>query len=212
MNHPTTAIVGSGNLARALVERLKEAEWPIQWICSRNRDSGSRLAKSCGAAFYAPDQIPADAGVTLLLLCVPDDQIGSCASLFRGYAETLVHMAGSVDISELGTEHAAVLWPVMTFTRNSTVDWSHVPLLWEAASEKSKVGILALADTLGGETTKVNSENRRRMHLAAVFANNFTNACIAAAQELAKQAKCSPDLLDTLILQTWPRCTETRPG
>ena len=137
MNHPTTAIVGSGNLARALVERLKEAEWPIQWICSRNRDSGSRLAKSCGASFYAPDRIPPDARVTLLLLCVPDDQIATCASLFRAYGETLVHTSGSVDISELGTEHAAVLWPVMTFTRNCTVDWAHVPLLWEAASEKS---------------------------------------------------------------------------
>lgn len=203
MKHQTTAIVGSGNLARALVERLKEEKWPIQWICSRNSESGNRLAKSCNAAFYTPNQVPGDASVSLLLLCVPDDQIASAAVRFRNQAETLVHWSGSVDISALGTEHAAVLWPVMTFSRNSNADWSHIPLLWEAASPKSAEAVFELAQALGGETTEVNSENRRRMHLAAVFANNFTNACIAAAQELARQAHCAPDLLDSLILQTF---------
>jgi len=202
MKHPTTAIVGSGNIARALVEKLKEEKWPVAWICARNRENGSRLAKSCGAAFYPPDQVPPGAGVSLLLLCVPDDQIASCASSFRNDAETLVHMSGSVDISVLGTKHAAVLWPLMTFAWNGTVDWSHIPLLWEASSEKSTGAVLELAQALGGVTTELNSENRRRLHLAAVFANNFTNACIAAAQELARQANCAPDLLDSLILQT----------
>jgi predicted short-subunit dehydrogenase-like oxidoreductase (DUF2520 family) len=209
MKSPTIAIIGSGNMASALLEQLKEQRWPIRWICSRNETSGKQLANDAGVPFFSPEQIPDDAHVAMILLCVPDDQIASCARAFKKHAETLVHFSGSVDITALETPHAGVIWPVMSFNAFRSYIWKQTPLLWEANSEEATMSVKQFIEALGGPGFMVNSENRRLMHLAAVFANNFTNACIAAAQELAHKAQCPSNLLDSLILQTLMQAMHT---
>ncbi len=202
MKRPSTAIVGSGKLATALAQRIVSQQWPVQWILSRNQESGQVLANSCGASFSTLEQLPPEWKVDLVLLCVPDDQLGFLARHLQHHCDVLVHHSGTVDIAVLEGEHAAVLWPVMSFSHLVALNWPEIPLLWEAGNHAAAQVVLDLAKALGGPILAAGGADRRRMHLAAVFANNFTNACVTIAQQLAEQAQCPAETLNPLLRHT----------
>jgi len=208
MKRPSTAIVGSGKLATALAKRFLAQQWPVQWILSRNQESGQMLASTCGASYSTLEQLPLEWKVDVVLLCVPDDQLGFLAGQLRPHCEVLVHHSGTVEMAVLEGAQAAVLWPVMSFSHQLVLNWPEIPLLWEAGNDAAAQVVLDMAKALGGPVLAAGGADRRRMHLAAVFANNFTNACITIAQQLAEQAQCPAEILNPLIRQTLTQALE----
>lgn len=199
MTPPKTAILGSGKLATALAMRLLQQGWPVQFIVSRNRNSGQKLATACAARFLDAVHDKASLETELLLLCVPDDQIAPCAREFREQARLMIHLSGTVALDALACEQAAVLWPLMSFNNLQTLPWTEIPWFWEASHESAAAMVQLLVKTLGGNAVQATGTARRYMHLAAVFAQNFPNACISMAQELAVEAGCAPDTLNPII-------------
>jgi predicted short-subunit dehydrogenase-like oxidoreductase (DUF2520 family) len=196
---PKTAILGSGKLASALAQRLVAQAWPIQWIVSRNRERGKHLAESFRARFLDVADVQDSWNVELLLLCVPDDQIAPAARMFRKSAEVMIHMSGTVDIHALDHKQAAVLWPLMSFNDGQNIPWAEIPWFWEASQKTTEVLVQTLVKTLGGNAIHASGDARRMMHLAAVCAHNFSNACISMGQELALEAGCSPEALNPML-------------
>lgn len=210
MNRPSTVIIGSGNLARAIAQRLMEQKWPLRAVVSTNHDTGRALAGLCGAEFWDIQALPAHARVDLALLCVPDAHIEKVSAHCRTLASLLVHHAGTVSIDALGHGNSAVVWPVMSFSGDTQYNWALIPLLWEFRGEVQANAIFSdYLKALGGPAREIDETSRRRMHLAAVFANNYTNACIGMAQQLANQADCSPDILNPLIAETFRKVMHT---
>jgi predicted short-subunit dehydrogenase-like oxidoreductase (DUF2520 family) len=199
MTLPKTAILGSGKLATALAQRLVAQAWPIQWVVSRNRERGMHLAEACQAQFMDVLDERDSWSAELLLLCIPDDQIAPAARMFRESAEVMIHMSGTVALHALEHDQAAVLWPLMSFNHVQTVPWADIPWFWEASHETAAAVVQKLVDTLGGNAIHAPDDTRRMMHLAAVYAHNFSNACISMAQELATEAGCSPETLNPML-------------
>ncbi|MEN9511109.1 MAG: hypothetical protein RLZZ370_928 [Bacteroidota bacterium] len=199
MTPPKTAILGSGKLATAVAQRLVAQGWPIHWIVSRNKESGQKLAEACQSQFVDASDHGHSWSAELLLLCVPDDQIAPSARMFKEHASCMIHLSGTVALDVLDCDKAAVMWPLMSFNQLLTVPWSEIPWFWEATHETATAAVHMLVKTLGGTAIQATETSRRYMHLAAVFAHNFSNACISMAQELAADAACSPDTLNPII-------------
>jgi predicted short-subunit dehydrogenase-like oxidoreductase (DUF2520 family) len=196
-------VVGSGNIAHHFAGKFLSLGYHVSTIISRNRQSGIALAGKLGAVYLEdPSQAPADAD--LFLLAVSDSAIGPVAAALPVTDGIVAHTSGSVDIAALGNiRNRAVLYPLQAFSASREVDFSQVPLLVEAGNEKSLAAIRGLALSMSGKVFDATSEERRYLHMSAVFAANFTNALYAAAKELLeKNTSLSFDLLLPLVQET----------
>ena len=202
-------IVGSGNVASHLVRALKNAGYPIAGICSRRLSHAEKLLNEIGdfeqatiATESIEDLFPAD----VLILAVNDDSILEVAQVLSKIdpGSCVIHTSGSIALSLL-SEHfpnCGVLYPLQTFSKDRRVKFSSVPFFIEASNKKTLELISSIAFNISERVVEMNSEQRRRMHLAAVFACNFVNHCYVLAEQ--EMIKCGLDfeLLLPLIDET----------
>jgi predicted short-subunit dehydrogenase-like oxidoreductase (DUF2520 family) len=95
-----------------------------------------------------------------------------------------------------------VLYPVQSINKNIETNWNDVPLCIEASDSNTKKILSAIAKQISQKIYHINSEQRKHLHVAAVFANNFSNACFSMAKELLDESHLSFDLIRPLILHT----------
>ncbi len=109
------------------------------------------------------------------LLCLPDDVIKEFSDTIQKSDCTIIHMSGARPISDLGThENRGVVYPLQTFTKEKTVDFSSFPIFIEGTGNTEKP-IFSFVRSFSTDVRLMSSENRAKLHLAAVFACNFTN-------------------------------------
>lgn len=195
---PDIAFVGAGNVAFRFSLALLEKGYAISHIYSRTEKSRDRLVKALNAngAGTEPAVRYSDlAGDGLIFLAVSDDAVEtvvhSMAEEFaaaggNGKMPAVVHTSGATDISvlkplsDLGCR-CGVVYPLMTLNRNKNLDFKDVPLLLEASSPELAPVLESIASDLGGEHYFYSSEDRLKMHVAAVFTTNFVNYLLGLA-------------------------------
>lgn len=201
-------VVGSGNLAEALAEALARAGLLTQ-LCARNPERGQLLAARHGVEWIRrTEEIRA---VDCVLLAVSDRAIGKVAEGLTLPPGTIVaHTSGAVDIGALGAHpRRGVFYPLQSFTKGRAVDFGTVPLFVEGSDKTTAEALTDLGQRIGGQVFAADSECRRRIHLAGVVANNFTNALYGWAGEVVRQAGMPFGVLDALILETARKAVET---
>jgi predicted short-subunit dehydrogenase-like oxidoreductase (DUF2520 family) len=181
------ALIGAGNVATCLGPRLKEAGHEITAVYSRTVESARILADRLGATFTTDlKAVPAsDAAIVML----KDDALKELAPAIADSLKDslLLHTAGSVPMDiwyTAGAMKYGVLYPMQTFSKTSVIDWSQVPLFIEGSSDQTLNSIKELALTVSPDVTVLSSEGRKKLHLAAVFACNFSNHMYAIAEQL----------------------------
>lgn len=181
------ALIGAGNVATCLGPRLKEAGHEITAVYSRTVESARSLADRLGAS-YTTD-IKAVPASDAALVMLKDDALKELASAIGDSLKgaLLLHTAGSVSMDiwrEAGAERFGVFYPMQTFSKESRIDWSQVPLFIEGSSAPVLESIRELALTISPDVTPLSSEGRKKLHLAAVFACNFSNHMYAISEQL----------------------------
>ncbi|MGB3619399.1 MAG: DUF2520 domain-containing protein, partial [Catalinimonas sp.] len=124
-----------------------------------------------------------------------------------------VHTSGALPLAALGgvAERTGVLYPLQTFSDDRAVDWSEVPLLIEGSEATTTELLTALAARLSEHVHPVRSEQRRQLHLAAVFACNFTNHLLLIADEVMRGVDLDPTLLHPLVRETFEKALTIGP-
>ena len=197
-------IIGSGNVAAAFARAIAStAGLRLQEICARNAERGSALADRYGAAHVpTPEAVsPAD----LYLMAVSDGAVGELSARLAAPATSVVaHTAGGLGLDALRcpTRHRGVLYPLQTFSAGRAIDFRSLPLLIEATDEVARQRIETAAASLSERVVPADSALRNRIHVAAVFACNFTNHLLARATRLLKEADIDAGLLHPLIRET----------
>lgn len=179
-------LIGAGNVAHHIASSFaKNAEVKLVQVFNHRL---TKQAKDFAGSIKAPivsayNKLEKHADV--YILCVKDSALpevaGELAALkLQGI---VLHTSGSVSIDVLkqASPKTGVYYPLQTFSKNSPVDWKRTPLLVEANSAATLKQITKLANSVSGTVKAVDSETRLKLHLAAVFACNFTNALYAAA-------------------------------
>lgn len=197
------ALIGSGNVATQLGRALKAAGEEIIQVWSRSMEHASALATELevpAVSSYSAITPKAD----LYIISVNDDAISSVASQLPVRDKILVHTSGSTGMEILKgcSPQIGVLYPLQTFTKTKTVDFTRVPL----AIEGNDPAVLEVLGTLGSKISQnvipMDSAQRRALHVAAVFACNFTNHLYALASGLMQKNGLDFGLLRPLIRET----------
>jgi predicted short-subunit dehydrogenase-like oxidoreductase (DUF2520 family) len=94
------------------------------------------------------------------------------------------------------------MYPVQTFTKDRQIDFKHIPFCIEGSDAATAKKILTLAKSVSQNVVKLNSHQRLKVHLAAVFANNFTNHLFTISEKILRKEKIPFDILHELIATT----------
>jgi predicted short-subunit dehydrogenase-like oxidoreductase (DUF2520 family) len=126
------------------------------------------------------------AGADLYIIAVKDDTIAEVASQLHLQNELIVHTSGSIHINVLEPASTVygVFYPLQTFSKNREVNFKDVTLCVEGCTPEVTAKLLSLASQLSGKVVELTSEKRMAIHVAAVFACNFTNFMYALSQKL----------------------------
>lgn len=181
------ALIGAGKVATCLGPRLKEAGHDITVVYSRTVESACILGDRLGA-IYTTDIKAVPASDTAIVM-LKDDALKELAPAIADTLKgaLLLHTAGSVPMDiwrEAGALKYGVLYPMQTFSKESRIDWSQVPLFIEGSSAPVLESIKELALSISPDVTPLSSEGRKKLHLAAVFTCNFSNHMYAIAEQL----------------------------
>ncbi len=199
----TVSIIGSGNVATHLAKAFKTANVKVLSIWSNRFENALALAQKVGAqAVNELSEIAADES-DILLISVKDDAIGDVAQKLIGYSGVVAHTSGSVSLAALnGLENYGVFYPLQTFSKQKEIDFSLVPLCLEASNPLALAKLKHLAALLSKHCYDVDSEQRKILHLAAVFACNFPNYLYGIAQQLLAQHQLDFNIIKPLIIET----------
>ena len=199
------ALVGAGRVASCMGPRLKEAGHTIAGVYSRTLKNADELAKKVDApAFDKLEQLPvADAYLTML---TDDALIQLAPAIVKGREKALfLHTAGSVPMDiwkETGATRYGVLYAMQTFSKGINLDWTQVPVFIEASSDSELEAIRRLALDLSPDVTPLSSKGRKKLHIAAVFACNFTNHMYAISEQLLAEEGIPFSVMLPLVRET----------
>ena len=197
-------LIGAGNLATHLGKALHAAGHDMVQVFSRTMQSAETLASLLDAEPLTDmAQVRDDADV--YIFSVKDSALEQLISqLCGGEKKVFLHTAGSMPMSVFRGKalHYGVLYPMQTFSKQREVDFSIIPCFIEANDEFAQKQIEGLAVQISHRVYQLSSEDRRYLHLSAVFACNFANHCYAASQELLQQHGISFDVMLPLIDET----------
>ena len=197
-------LIGAGNLATHLGKALHAAGHDMVQVFSRTMQSAETLASLLDAEpLTNMAQVRDDADV--YIFSVKDSALEQLISqLCGGEKKVFLHTAGSMPMSVFRGKalHYGVLYPMQTFSKQREVDFSIIPCFIEANDEFALKQIEGLAGQISHRVFQLSSEDRKYLHLSAVFACNFANHCYAASQKLLQQHGIPFDVMLPLIDET----------
>lgn len=197
-------IVGSGNVATHLSLAMASLEGiEICQVYSPTEAHAQILAERLNCDFVTnPTQIRKDADVYLFAL--KDQALETVIRAVPANNGLWLHTSGSMPMQVFAgyTERYGVLYPLQTFSKSREISFQGIPLFIECHREEDKNCLEELARRLSGKVCELSSEKRCSLHLAAVFACNFTNHIYALAEEILAKEGLSRDYLFPLIDET----------
>ena len=227
-------LIGAGNLATHLGKALHAAGHDMLQVFSRTMQSAETLASLLDAEPLTDiAQVRDDADVyifsvkdsALLQLVAQlcrheadglgeDGAVNALRKAKKGEHERVfLHTAGSMPMSVFKgmAQHYGVLYPMQTFSKQREVDFSIIPCFVEANDEFAQKQIEGMAREISGRGYQLSSEDRKYLHLSAVFACNFANHCYAISQELLEEHGIPFDVMLPLINETAAKVHEMKP-
>jgi len=200
------SFIGSGNVAWHLAPALDNAGYPVVEVYSRNKDNAKKLVNRLYQAEAKDNLDFSDSVSEIFIIAVSDNAIEEVARELVIPEECIVvHTSGASSIGLLeytATENIGVFYPLQTFSKNKTVEFSGIPICIESGTPYAEDVLMTMAKSISKQIYKINSDNRIGLHLAAVFACNFTNHFIRLAEDILKKEKLPFDLLKPLITET----------
>jgi predicted short-subunit dehydrogenase-like oxidoreductase (DUF2520 family) len=199
------SFIGAGNVAWHLAPALDNTDFAVREVYSRNPAHAAALVDKLYEAEVKHSLDFSDSPSSIFIIAVPDDAIQSVVQeIILPDEAILVHTSGSQPLSALG--YAAipgigVFYPLQTFSKSKKVDFTDVPIFVESENPAAEKVLLAMAKAISKNVHQISSQERKAMHVAAVFASNFTNHMLLIAQQIMKENNLSFDWLKPLIAE-----------
>lgn len=199
LNIEQVTIIGSGNVASFFAKFFHHNGLKVKSVVARNVSKGELLAKQVNATCLS--SMPQFAENDLVLICVKDDAIASVSQTING--GLVCHTSGAQSINSLQNQNNfGVIYPFQSILVNSAVENISFPLFIEGNTNQTLSAISEFLKDIPAQIVSVTSDNRLKYHLSAVFANNFTNAMLLAAQKICNEHQLDFNYLHPLISQS----------
>lgn len=196
-------LIGSGNVAFSIGDALQQKGLVCQQVWSRNTKNAKRLAGQLKSEAIS-ELYQIDLSTDFILIAVSDDAIASVSAQIPASRAIVLHTSGTVDLKAIAPHHkkTGVFYPLQTIRKNAKTAWKKIPILLEGNSTSTARHIRSVAEKLSTTVISMNSEQRKRIHLAAVLACNFSNHFFHLAETQLKKVKQPLSLLAPLITTT----------
>lgn len=189
-------LIGRGRLATNLEHALLSAGHEVASINSRTLEA-----------------LPLEADV--YIVAVKDAALADVirAATKGRESQLFVHTAGSMpmDIFKGRTVHYGVFYPMQTFSKERLVDFNDISVFLETNDAVSMERLKMLSTTLTTHIYELDSEGRKHLHLAAVFACNFVNHCYALSAEVLAAKGLPFSVMLPLVDETAQKVHELSP-
>lgn len=196
----TATIIGSGNVAQHLIHALKKSNGiELSQVFARQKESVSHLVEESKIISDRTLFLEAD----IYIIAVSDSAIAEVSSSLPFENRLVVHTSGGVTLDELNPKNRrGVFYPLQTFTKNKEVDFSSIPICLESEFDDDYVVLENVAEAIGSKHYLISSDQRKSLHVAAVFVNNFTNHLYQIGKEICAEHQLPFEILKPLIAET----------
>ncbi|MEM6722303.1 MAG: Rossmann-like and DUF2520 domain-containing protein [Bacteroidota bacterium] len=192
-------ILGAGNIAQHLYTVFEAAEG-ITVVQVYNRSAKALLYFQNVAT---TTDLKALGNADIYIIAVADDAIASIANKLPFTNRLVVHTSGSANMHVLNKKNRrGVFYPLQTFTKGTKVDFSTIPICLESQEKADFPLLQKMANAIGSPSYKISSEQRRALHVSAVFVNNFSNHLYRIAHEICEANNVPFNILHPLIQET----------
>lgn len=209
-------LLGSGNVATLFLKYILEESDKLELVSVYSRKASNHIKdilKNCTKTIYCNslDAIPRDAD--LYIFCLSDDALQEVFSMMPVTKGIWVHTAGSVFIDCIKKYHkdAAVIYPLQSIKKGNIPSKDMVPVFLEVNSDTIRDKVSHIAKILFTNIYWADSRQRKALHLAAVFACNFTNHLYSISYDILEHFDLDTKAIAPLILHTAERLRNSDP-
>lgn len=204
--------IGSGNVASHLAQAISNAGLNNLGFYSRNKETASQLASKHQASWGGIHEILVH-DADLIIISVPDHGIEEVISKIPLTKAMIVHTSGSIDMQILAKKHTriGVFYPLQTFSKDKELDYSNIPIMIEAQQANDLKALEKLALSITKKVYKIDSAQRKKIHIAAIFSSNFTNYLFHIAADLLSKDDIPFEVIQPLIAETVDKLKELHP-
>ncbi|MEY2868507.1 MAG: hypothetical protein RIR01_962, partial [Bacteroidota bacterium] len=207
------SIIGSGNVAQHLITTFQNLEKSINKIelvqaFARKKESLSHLLPQ----EKITDNLNTLAEADLYIISISDDAIATVSDALPFKNRLVVHTSGSTPFTILNDNNRkGVFYPLQTFTKGKPVDFKTIPLCLEAENPSDYQILDKVAKAISDKVYAINSEQRKALHVAAVFVNNFTNHLYSIGNDICLENQIPFDILKPLMEETLQKLQSLSP-
>lgn len=196
-------LIGSGNVATQLGLGLAKAGHTIETVYSRTKEHAAALATLLNGTI-APDTDFRQSQSELFIVAVNDQSIETLVQAVLLPPQAIIaHTSGSVAMQVLHQfPRHGVFYPLQTFTKGKEINFTEVPFGIEASEEETYRTLAAIASTLSPHVQSISSAQRKILHVAAVFACNFTNYLLSVSETILEKENLDFGLMKPLVDET----------
>lgn len=209
----TYYIIGTGNTAWFIASKLHAAGHVCKGIYGRDLAKAIELANTINTtANELVNGVPDD--VDVCILAVSDNAISTICSQLKFNRTILLHTAGAVaaNVLDSAAESYGVIWPIYSITKNQLPETRNIPTAVESNRSVNLDTIKTIAGSFSDSIYEADSDRRKKMHLAAVFSNNFSNHLFAIAEKLCEEQLIPFSAMIPIIAQTAERINRESPS
>jgi predicted short-subunit dehydrogenase-like oxidoreductase (DUF2520 family) len=200
------AIIGAGNVAWHLAPALEDAGHTITEVYARSLKSAEKVIERVYEAIPKDDLDFSESKAELFILAIRDSAISEVSDeIILPDGAILIHTSGTVNLDILNFSSASytgVFYPLQSFTIGKKVEWEELPILVESDDGEILQKLKKLAKSLTHQVFTVRSKDRKGLHVAAVFASNFSNHMIRIAEEIMRRQGLDFEMLKPLIIES----------
>jgi predicted short-subunit dehydrogenase-like oxidoreductase (DUF2520 family) len=200
-------LLGSGNVATHLFQAFSKVD-EIEVVQVFSRMVSNDFPETLQTSDYSEIK-EAD----VYIICVSDSAISSVSSLLQFENRLVVHTSGSSDLNVLDSKNnKGVFYPLQTFTKNKAIDFSEIPICLEAETFSDFNVIEKVAKSISKNIHAISCEQRKALHVAAVFVCNFTNHLYQIGNEICMENAIPFEILQPLIKETVEKIQSLSPS
>lgn len=203
-------LLGSGNVATHLFKAFSAAEGVrVKQVYNHSTESlGFFLNRT-----ETTTEISQLAEADTYLMALKDDVISKTSEMLQQRSGLIVHTSGSVSLDALsGNSRSGVFYPLQTFSKDSEVNYSSIPFCLEANNSNDLLLLKELAQKISGKAYEISSEQRKKLHLSAVFVCNFVNHLYAVGEQICQKSEIPFEILKPLITETANKMQQASPA
>lgn len=209
------AILGTGNVAWHLHLAFENAGHIVTDVYNRDLQKAGKFTMNSYQAEPTDNLDFSGSEARIFIMAISDDAVAELVEdLHLPDGAVLAHTSGTLSIKAIGyapTEDIGVFYPLQTLSKGKSVDFHQVPICIEGETLKAQNELAALASSLSSRVQMLDSGQRRLIHLAAVFACNFTNHMLTISKQILGQQEIDFAILHPLITETLNKSLEIGP-